>query len=242
MAYNRCIGTRYCSNNCPYKVRRFNFFDYATKQFRGNFAGKEETEALPKIMRPPSENFVPPRLREKKIEVATMQSNPHVTVRSRGVMEKCTYCIQRVNAARVETKLADLSHIPDGFMQTACQQACPTNAIVFGDIYDHEANEGRGSLVKQKRNHGRSYQLLAFLNTRPRTTHMLRLRNPNPVLADAARKASWEQPLGHHGHGSHDSHGAPGHTDDHSGQGHAHDKPAGHVMSLPLLNGGALLS
>ncbi|MBL8747358.1 MAG: TAT-variant-translocated molybdopterin oxidoreductase [Phycisphaerae bacterium] len=227
MAYNRCIGTRYCSNNCPYKVRRFNFFDYGTKQFRGNFAGKETVKNLPEIMQPPSEYFVPPRLRQKKLEVATMQNNPHVTVRSRGMMEKCTYCIQRVNMARVETKLADLSHIPDGFMQTACEQACPTGSIVFGDIYDHDANEGRGSRVKQKRNDGRSYQLLSFLNTRPRTTHMVRLRNPNPALADAARKARWEQPFHHAGHGGHADPGS-----------HTQTKSEGHVMSLPILSVG----
>ncbi len=229
MAYNRCIGTRYCSNNCPYKVRRFNFFDYGTKQFRGNYAGKETLKSLPEIVRPPSEYFVPPRLRQKKLEVATMQSNPHVTVRSRGVMEKCTYCIQRVNMARVETKVADLSHIPDGFMQTACEQACPTNSIVFGDIYDHDANGGAGSRVKQKRGDGRSYQLLSFLNTRPRTTHMVRMRNPNPTLADAARKARWEQPFHH---GAHGGHAEPAHGT------HTEKKAEGHVMSLPILNAG----
>jgi MoCo/4Fe-4S cofactor protein with predicted Tat translocation signal len=228
MAYNRCIGTRYCSNNCPYKVRRFNFFDYATKQFRGNFAGKEQVKGLPSLMQPPSEYFVPPRLREKKIEVATMQNNPHVTVRSRGVMEKCTYCIQRVNMARVETKLADLPLIPDGFLQTACQQACPTDAIVFGDIYDNDANNGKGSRVKQARTHGKSYQLLAYLNTRPRTTHMIRLRNPNPALVDDKRRASWETPLGHH---HHDAHGEGSHGPESKGKGH--------VMSLPVLNTGA---
>lgn len=229
MAYNRCIGTRYCSNNCPYKVRRFNFFDYGTKQFRGNFTGKDVVKDLPSVMQPPSEYFVPPRLREKKIEIATMQYNPHVTVRSRGMMEKCTYCIQRVNASRVETKLADLSHIPDGFVQTACQQACPTDAIVFGDIYDHAANDGKGSRVKQARTHGRSYQLLAYLNTRPRTTHMIRLRNPNPALVDEARRANWDMPLGHH---HHESHG-----DEHHG---SEPKGKGHVMSLPILTQGAL--
>jgi molybdopterin-containing oxidoreductase family iron-sulfur binding subunit len=219
MAYNRCIGTRYCSNNCPYKVRRFNFFDYGTKQFRGNFAGKETLEELPKVLQPPSEYFVPPRLRQKKLEVATMQNNPRVTVRSRGVMEKCSYCIQRVNAARVETKLADFPSIPDGFMKTACEQACPTGAIVFGDIYDHESNGGKGSRVKRLRHDGRAYQLLSFLNTRPRTTHLMRLRNPHPALVDAARRTRWEEPFGH-GHGGHDS------------------APTGHVMSLPLFSDG----
>lgn len=233
MAYNRCIGTRYCSNNCPYKVRRFNFFDYGTKQFRGDFSGRETIEKLPKILQPPSENFVPPRLRQKKLEVATMQNNPHVTVRSRGMMEKCTYCIQRVNLARVESKLADLSHIPDGFVQTACEQACPTGSIIFGDIYDNDANNGKGSRVKHAREDGRSYQLLSFLNTRPRTTHMIRLRNPNPALVDAARKARWDHPFHHGGHG----HGHDGHGDPHGG--HSRKKSEGHVMSLTILGTGA---
>jgi len=220
MAYNRCIGTRYCANNCPYKVRRFNFFDYATKQFRGDFAGQDVAEQLPKILQPPSEYFVPPRLRQKKLEVATMQSNPHVTVRSRGIMEKCTYCIQRVNAARVETKIEDLKIIPDGFVQTACEQACPTGAIVFGDIYDYTSNDGKGSRVSRARMDPRSYGLLAYLNTRPRTTHMLRLRNPNPAI-----RTPVTDPF-HHGHsegGHDDAHGAGAHEE-------------GHVMSLPVLS------
>jgi len=223
MAYNRCIGTRYCSNNCPYKVRRFNFFDYATKQFRGNYAGKEFAEQnLPEALRPPSEYFVPPRLRQLKLEVSTMQYNPRVTVRSRGVMEKCTYCIQRVNAARVETKLAGLERIPDGYMQTACQQACPTDAIVFGDIYDHDAHGGAGSQVKRARNDGRTYALLAYLNVRPRTTYMVRLRNPNPRLRKPV-----EDPF-HHGAG-HDS-------------GHARRNGHRREISLPVLSGTGVLA
>jgi molybdopterin-containing oxidoreductase family iron-sulfur binding subunit len=145
-------------------------------------------------------------------------------------MEKCTYCIQRVNAAKVETKVAGLEHIPDRFMQTACEQACPTGAIVFGDIYDHDANAGKGSLVKQARNDPRTYALLAFLNTRPRTTYMLRLRNPNPVLVDEARKARWENPFHHGGHGDH----APGGHDEHAPPA-GENKSEGHVMSLPVL-------
>ncbi len=223
MAYNRCIGTRYCSNNCPYKVRRFNFFDYATKQFRGDYAGKEFVQNnLPEVLRPPSENFVPPRLRQLKLEISTMQSNPRVTVRSRGVMEKCTYCIQRVNTARVETKIAGLERIPDGYMQTACQQACPTDAIVFGDIYDHDAHEGAGSRVKRARNDGRSYAVLSFLNVRPRTTHMLRVRNPNPRLRKPV-----EDPF-HHA-GGHDS-------------GHARRGRHGRDISLPVLAGAGVMA
>jgi MoCo/4Fe-4S cofactor protein with predicted Tat translocation signal len=219
MAYNRCIGTRYCSNNCPYKVRRFNYFDYATKQFRGDLGQIAEPlegipDQVPSALKPASENFVPPRLREKKIEVSTLRYNPNVTVRSRGLMEKCTYCIQRVNAARVETKLHDLEIIPDGFFQVACEQACPTGAIVFGDIYDYTQYRDdfgatrEGSRVSLKRNSQRSYALLAYLNTRPRTTHQIRVHNPNPDWLQAAKQAgdsdaakrirSWDDPF-HHG-------------------------------------------
>jgi molybdopterin-containing oxidoreductase family iron-sulfur binding subunit len=144
MVYNRCVGTRYCSNNCPYKVRRFNFLLYS------DF----ETESL-KLMR-----------------------NPDVTVRSRGVMEKCSYCVQRISAARIE---ADKQNRPirDGEIQTACQQACPTAAITFGNLND------RQSKVAKLQAGERSYQVLADQNTRPRTTYMAAVLNPNPDLEDA---------------------------------------------------------
>ncbi len=222
MAYNRCIGTRYCSNNCPYKVRRFNWFDYATKQLHGDFG--QLGKGIPNSWMPRNEHFVPPRLREKVNQLKWLQHNPNVTVRSRGVMEKCTYCIQRINRARVETKASDLRGIPDGFFETACQQACPTESIVFGDISD--AN----SRVSALRGHGRTYMLLAYLNTRPRTTYMMRIRNPNPRLVDAARKASWEHsPLDHGAGHDEGGHGEPA--------DHGAAKPAGHVMSLPVLRG-----
>jgi len=144
MVYNRCIGTRYCSNNCPYKVRRFNFFS-----FTGDLA-----------------------------ETVKMAQNPDVTVRSRGVMEKCTYCLQRINRARRDAKLADAT-IKDGDVVTACQQACPTGAIAFGNVNDPDSEVSR---VK-KRN--RSYELLAELNVKPRTSFLARLRNPNPELEES---------------------------------------------------------
>lgn len=227
MAYNRCIGTKYCSNNCPYKVRRFNWFDYGTKQYKGGL-GQLGAPLAGKAPLPGNENWIPPRLRAKNLEVQSLQKNPHVTVRSRGVMEKCTYCIQRINAASVETKISDLRFIPDGFVQTACQQACPTNAIVFGDIYDYEANDGAGSRVYQSRNDARSYGLLAYLNTRPRTSHLVRVRNPNPKI-----RTPRTDPFGHHGGGGHDT---PGHDDHGHSEPAGNAKPAGHVMSLPVLN------
>lgn len=217
MAYNRCIGTRYCSNNCPYKVRRFNFFDWGQRKVNGSYVGEST------FGRPRNVNFIPPSLRQKMDEVTRMQKNPDVTIRGRGVMEKCNYCLQRINEARFETKLQNLPNIPDGFFQTACQQSCPSEAIVFGDMLDPS------SRVHAARETHRSYLLLGYLNVRPRTTHMLRVRNPHPALRAAV------DPLeGHHG---------PGHDDDSHNKGHGfidprrRDEDGGYALSLPVLGG-----
>ena len=221
MVYNRCIGTRYCANNCPYKVRRFNFFDYATVKHNGSYIGED----LIPGGGPENRHLIPPRLRKKIDQISRMQRNPDVTVRSRGVMEKCTYCIQRINAARVECKLNDIDGVPDGFFQTACQQACPSDAIVFGDILDPK------SQVSIERENQRSYMLLGYLNTRPRTTHLIAVKNPNPKLRTPV------DPL--------DSHGGGGGHDDH---GHTHfidpakrTEDGAYAMSLRILTavGGA---
>ncbi|HNN52580.1 MAG TPA: TAT-variant-translocated molybdopterin oxidoreductase [Pseudomonadota bacterium] len=152
MVYNRCVGTRYCANNCPWKVRRFNYLDY-----RGD---------------------VP--------EVAKLAMNPDVTVRSRGVIEKCTYCVQRIRGAQRSAKLKDTQgrseYVADGTIVTACQQACPADAITFGDITDQKS---KIAVVRQSPRH---YAMLEELNAKPRTTYLARIRNPNPALEPEAHE------------------------------------------------------
>jgi molybdopterin-containing oxidoreductase family iron-sulfur binding subunit len=156
MAYNRCIGTRYCSNNCPFKVRRFNYLDFSHS---GNV-------------------YVEPKWKER-MKSLKLQRNPDVTVRYRGVMEKCTFCTQRVEQAKIEAKRNghDRKALPDGAVTPACAQACPTSAITFGNIND------TSSRVAKLKMSERNYEMLQELNIRPRTSYLARVRNENEELS-----------------------------------------------------------
>ena len=165
MAYNRCIGTRYCANNCPYKVRRFNFFDWNQRHLDSLYLGQLGPKGVPELVK--------------------MVKNPEVTVRMRGVMEKCTYCIQRIQNGKIQhkVKMAQAGTpgavvVPDGTIKTACQQVCPVEAIEFGNILDEN------SRVSQAKAREQDYSLLGYLNIRPRTTYLGKLRNPNPKMPD----------------------------------------------------------
>jgi Fe-S-cluster-containing dehydrogenase component len=151
MSYNRCVGTRYCANNCPYKVRRFNYLDYHG-YLDDKFAWYGDFP-----------------------ESRKLQFNPNVTVRMRGVMEKCTYCVQRIQEVKITANRED-RQVMDGEIKTACQQVCPSSAITFGDLND------RTSRVAKLSETNRKYQLLSEIGTRPRTTYLARIRNPNPEL------------------------------------------------------------
>lgn len=188
MAYNRCVGTRYCANNCPYKVRRFNFFDWNKRQIGEFYKGP-----LGPVDEP---------------ELGKMQKNPNVTVRMRGVMEKCTFCTQRIEAAKIDQKRragasGDIK-VADGAIKTACQQVCPTDAITFGDISDADTE------VSKMKASDRNYSVLGYLNVRPRTTYLARLRNPNPKMPDAYDKPyAYAQYKERYGSGGHSAEGYP---------------------------------
>ncbi|MFM7132795.1 MAG: TAT-variant-translocated molybdopterin oxidoreductase [Planctomycetota bacterium] len=205
MVYNRCIGTRYCSNNCPYKVRRFNFFDYHKR-------GPEREEGFLKV-KPAYYKDIPSHeyaIVDAPDAWSRMQFNPEVTVRSRGVMEKCSFCMQRIQEAKIHAKNAwaksggtasgrETWSVEDGSVVTACQQACPTQAIVFGDLNDPKSRVSK--LVKSQL----SYELLEELNTKPRVKYLARVKNPAVNHSDDD-----------HGHGH-------GHDHDHDhGHGHSH--------------------
>ena len=182
MAYNRCIGTRYCANNCPYKARRFNFFDYNKRNplikgnlYRGIFG------------------------KSKEKEISSLQKNPNVTMRMRGIMEKCTYCVQRLQSAKIRRKQIQREkslqvpkgstavlikdkdlRVPVDSIRVACQDACPSDAIQFGNLLD-----GKKARVVRAKNSQRNYDLLSYLGTRPRTSYLARVKNPNLEMPDA---------------------------------------------------------
>nr|MDQ3332680.1 4Fe-4S dicluster domain-containing protein [Planctomycetota bacterium] len=213
MVYNRCVGTRYCNNNCPYKVRRFNYFNWnkqpANKKYR----------SLP-VLGMSGEKV----LEDASQSLAGMVFNPEVTVRSRGVMEKCTYCQQRIAAAKIEARNHNVHSddpavrkslkVQDGAVQTACQQTCPTDAIVFGDLLDETSRVYKLHYMRQPEAnvppHPRSYAMLEELNVRPRTAYLARIKNPHPSLADIEAYAI--PPLGH-ASGHHDTPGDHAHEE-----------------------------
>ncbi len=175
MAYNRCVGTRYCSNNCAWKVRRFNFFDYNK---RPNNYGDISQGNLGKLYAGPLA-----KRGAAELELVKMAKNPEVTVRMRGVMEKCTFCTQRIEATKIARKVkagasGDVQVTDADGLRTACQQACPAEAIVFGNQLE------TGSRVNQWKKNARNYTVLGFLDTRPRVTYLAKIRNPNPKMPD----------------------------------------------------------
>jgi molybdopterin-containing oxidoreductase family iron-sulfur binding subunit len=186
MIYNRCVGTRYCSNNCPYKVRRFNYFDYnrrpLDKLYQNPVTARNDGEwELLRWYKNPDRGSRP----QDEWELIKLVKNPDVSVRMRGVMEKCSFCLQRIEQAKIAQKVRATNtgemgnvEVPDGAVQTACQQACPAEAITFGNVKDPN------SRVSQLKAQDRNYSVLEFLLTKPRLTYLARVRNPNPDMPD----------------------------------------------------------
>jgi Fe-S-cluster-containing dehydrogenase component len=192
MTYNRCIGTRYCANNCPYKVRRFNYFNYNTEVGVGY-----GIDAYPSTIEKAN----------RKLQALVL--NPDVTVRGRGVMEKCTYCVQRIEAGKIDARKEGGRPIRDGEIKTACQMACPSGAIEFGNIHDESA------VVTKKRNDRRAYGMLSQLNVKPRTMYLAKIRNTHPRLMTSIQLADLQK------YGTPKAHGEGGHGE--SGHGHGDD-------------------
>ena len=229
MVYNRCVGTRYCSNNCPYKVRRYNYLDYnkrPLKDLKGPFYPTpflHATEGEWDLKRWWRDHESGMRTQDEW-DLIKMLKNPDVTVRMRGVMEKCTFCVQRIEQAKIAQKVkagesGDVV-VPDGTIKTACEQACPAGAIVFGNVADENSRVSK--LKAQQRN----YSVLDFLETKPRTTYLAKVRNPNPAMPDYTEAPftleEFEVKNGDpfaHGH----SEAAPGHAEPaHAGEKGAH--------------------
>ncbi len=206
MAYNRCIGTRYCANNCPWKVRRFNYFDYNE--------------------RPTTELYWGPLAKKGMADSLKMAKNPNVTVRMRGVMEKCTFCIQRIEEAKigrlVEAGPQDKNNVPVREFKVACQQACASDSLVFGDI------NNKNSRVARLREGDRGYVMLKYLNAAPRVTYLARIKNPNPKMPGANRVGKANGDPHHGGHG--DAHGADAHGSHggHEDKAHKTEEAHGH--------------
>jgi len=225
MAYNRCVGTRYCSNNCPYKVRRFNFFDYNKRsldQLKGPYYGSPLTTSkdgewnFTRWWKNPDAGTRP----DDEWDLLKLVKNPDVSVRMRGVMEKCTFCVQRIEQAKIAKKVkagpsgdVQLSEKDGSVPKVACQQACAAEAIVFGNLLDPE------SRVSKLKKNQRDYDVLGFLDTRPRLTYLARIRNPNPKMPDYKEietpknlkeymNSSHASPFETHGHPAGEAHGA----------------------------------
>jgi molybdopterin-containing oxidoreductase family iron-sulfur binding subunit len=171
MAYNRCIGTRYCANNCPYKVRRFNWADYTGADSFPNNRDQKLIGRLDSVVE------------QWNDDLTRMVLNPDVTVRSRGVMEKCTFCVQRLQAAKLDAK-KDNRVLKGDDAKTACQTACPTNAIVFGNAHDKESSVNK----VRENNKQRSFYVLEQLHVLPNVTYLAKVRNTDEVIESKEKK------------------------------------------------------
>ena len=209
MAYNRCVGTRYCSNNCAWKVRRFNYFDYNKRPLEKLY---ESPLTKPALFLDWLTDREKPSKREDEWDLLELARNPQVSVRMRGVMEKCDYCSSRIQSAKITKKVKAGSGgdvmLRDADLKTACQSACSADAITFGNLLDKE------SAVVSDKNNPRTYETLDFLDNGARTTYLAKVRNPNPKMPDA-----YTEPFSSGEYHPQEPHG--GHDDNHAGQGKA---------------------